>query len=488
MPDYVDVVRLDVRAERRPTLSVPNLVSVYEGQTVSFDITVNTGYPVLDDLRHQLLDSQGVVTEGGSNPDVQYTEPNWDNQNANTVVTIPISVVAPTLPGDSPTFVDWFIDFDIIAGSFAFQASTRVRVYQSVTASISFPENLSAYELTDFSNSELMYNAGSPVATQIRHSFHSSLSNARSGSNPITSNRPGVSINPTTQELANLAGQAIRNRSGTLRYNTALPSVSSDTRWYGRLEIVQNGVVVDSTAYTLTILNAVQPSISVVNGIGVEGTRAVFPMLYTSGAPFADRFNLVGFYNTQQDAQNNRNRLTSADGIPSNVLWGPTTPAHSTGQQSGALYMDLPYVSADKTIWALARLERDTGEGSSEFFQTTFYITIQNRVPAQIDVQEYISMDEDSTTMIMFTYTRGVPAARGYGVSIHESESDANNNRNPVMDSDDPRITLSAYDNTGSQTAQKTGTATIVAPDIGDNDRSWYPRFYMDQDIITPDP
>lgn len=488
MPDYVDVVRLDVRAERRPTLSVPNLVSVYEGQTVSFDITVNTGYPVLDDLRHQLLDGQGVVTEGGSNPDVQYTEPNWDNQNANTVVTIPISVVAPTLPGDSPTFVDWFIDFTVVAGSFALQLSTRLRVYQSVTASISFPENLSAYELTDFSNSQLMYNAGSPVATEIRHSFHNSLSNARSGSNPITSNRPSVSINPTTNELANLADQPIRNRSGTLRYNTALPSVSSDTRWYGRLEIVQNGSVVDWTAYTLTILNAVQPSLSVVNGIGVEGTRAVFPTYYTSGAPFADRFNLVGFYNSQQDAQNNRNRLSSSAGIPTDIVWEPSTPAEQTGQLTGRLLMNLPYITADKTIWALARLERDTGEGSSEFFQTTFYITIQNRVPAQIDVQEVITMDEEETMMIMFTYTRGVPPARDYGVSIHESQSDANNNRNPVMDSDDPRITLSEYDNTGSQTAQKTGTATIVTPDIGTSDRSWYPRFYMDQDEITPDP
>ena len=489
MPDYVDVVRLDVRANRAPTISAPSLVTVHEGQSTLFDIQINTGYPSATSLSFSLRNANNnPVSQGESNPTITAIDTFSEAYGDNVQAGLTHRVNAPTLPGDTPLYVDWLVTFTITSSEGSDTATTRIRVYQSVPATISFPENVSAYEQTEFSSSDLMYNAGSPVATEIRHSFHNSLADARSGVNPVTSGRPSVTIRPTSQELANLRGQTIRERNGTLAYDSALPAVSNDTRWYGRLEIVQNGAVVDSTAYTLTILNAVQPSLSVTSGFGIEGTRAVFPVLYNAGAPFADRFNIVGFYSSQSDAQNNRNRLTSADGIPTNIVWTPTTPSHETRQLTGSVYMTLPYVSADKRLWVLARIERD-GEGSAvNYWQATFYIDVLNRVPAQINVQEIITMDEESTMMVQYTYTRGVPAARGFGVSVHESEADANANRNPVMDTDDPRITLSDYDNTGSYTAQKTGTATIVTPDIGNSDRRWYPRFYMDQDEITPDP
>ena len=496
MPDYYDAATLIVIADRPATISAPAFVSVVEGGTVTYDVVVYTGWPLIDNIvtfGEVLKDAGGtVVTEGGLNPTVNIPQyPLGITTISTTTYTFTVTVIAPTLPGDSPSSVDWLIEFPIVQEGVRTTATTRLRVTQSVPATINFPENVSAYEQTEFSSSELMYNAGSPVATEIRHSFHNSLADARAGRNPVTSNRPSATIRPTSQELSNLAGQPIRERDGTLAYGSALPAVSGDTQWYGRLEIVQNGAVADSTAYTLSILNAVRPSLSIVSGVGIEGTRAVFPMLYNAGAPFADRFNLVGFYNSQQDAQNNRNRLTSADGIPTDILWAPTTPTQRTGQLSGLLYMQLPYVTADKTIWALARLERDGEGGAVEFFQTTFYMEILDRVPPTIDVQEYISMQEESTLRIMFTYTRGNPPASGYGVTLHETVQDAENNRNPVMDADDPRITLSPYDNTGSYTAEKTGTATIVAPDVelvDGADPRWYPRFYMIADVLTPDP
>ncbi|MCY3739910.1 MAG: hypothetical protein OXH00_02700 [Candidatus Poribacteria bacterium] len=491
MPDYVDVVRLDVRANRVPTVSVPSLVTLHEGQNTLFDVSINTGYPRATSLTFSLRNANNnPVSQGGSNPTITAIDTLSEVDGDNVQAGLTHRVNAPTLPGDSPVYVDWLVTFTITSSEGSDTATTRIRVYQSVAATLSFPENVSAYEQTDFSSSDLMYNAGSPVATEIRHSFHNSLADARSGANPRTSGRPSVSISPTSQALANLAGQSIRVRNGTLNYGSALPAVSGDTRWYGRLEIVQNGSVVDSTAYTLTILNAVTPSLVITSGFAIEGTRAITPITYTAGAPYADRFSIVGFYNSQSDAQNNRNRLTSADGIPSAIQWAPATPSEATGTQHGFLYYTLPYVSADKRLWGLARIERDREDGQQgvDYWQTTFYVDVLNRVPAEIDVQEIITMDEESTMMVMFTYTRGVPAARGFGVSIHESQSDADNNRNAVMDTDDPRITLSDYDNTGSQTAQKTGTATIVTPDIGNRDRSWYPRFYMDADVIPPDP
>lgn len=489
MPDYVDVVRLDVRARRAPTVSAPDTVTVYEGRSISFDVSVNVGYPVITDFAHVLESNQReTVSEGGNNPDISYTERTWSSWPANSGGAQPVTVQAPTLPGSNPVYTDWYVIFTVTSAFGSASATTRIRVYQSVAATISIPENLSGYENTPFNENGMMYNAGSPLATEIRHSFHSSLANARADTGLVTSGRPNILITPTPAILEQLADAVIRERQGNMVYLSNLPAVSQDTRWYGRLEIVQDGAVADFAVYTLTILNAVNPSVRITNIEGIEGTPVVAIMSYVSGAPYADRFSHVGFYNSQADAVANRNRLTTSDGIPSNVSFSPATPAERTGMLSGTLQMTLPYVTANKRLWGLVRIERDEGDGRTLYWQTTYSIYILNRVPAQIDVQEIITMDEESTMMIMFTYTRGVPAARGFGVSIHESQSDANNNRNPVMDSDDPRITLSAYDNTGSQTAQKTGTATIVTPDIGNTDRRWYPRFYMDQDTIPADP
>ena len=490
MPDYVDVVRLDVRANRAPEVYAPSMVTLHEGQSLEFNVSVVVGYPVMNDFSHVLQNNQrNAVSEGGSNPDINYTERTWSTWPANSGGLQPVTVVAPTLPGTSPVYVDWYVVFTVTSSYGSATSTTRIRVYQSVTASISIAQSHSAYEMTNFS-APIMYNAGSPLATEIRHSFHNSLSDANNDRNPITSGRPNVNVAPTSSELSGLSGQAIRERDGSISYGTSLPAVTSNTNWYGRVEIVQGGSVVDYATYTLTILNTITPTIRITNGAGIEGYRVFTPVTYNAGAPYANQFNHVGFYNSQSDAQNNRNRLTSSDGIPSNLVWAPLSPAARTGSQTGVLQMDLPYVNADKRIWGLARISRDNGDGSVQHWQTTYYIDILNRVPAQIDVQEIITMDENSTMMIMFTYTRGVPAARGFGVSIHESQSDADNNRNPVMESDDPRITLSTYDNTGGYTAQKTGTATIVAPNTPDSPlvHRWYPRFYMDQDRITADP
>jgi len=490
MPDYVDVTRLIVRANRVPTLSVPSIVNLYEGQNTIFDVQVNTGYPAATSLTYQLRNaSNQVVSEGGSNPDITVIDDfaGPPPLGANQYASLTHRVTAPTLPGSSPNYVDWLLVFTITSTEGTARGTVRIRVNQSVAATISIAGNHSAYEMTNF-QVPIMYNAGSPVATQIRHSFHNSLSDARADRNPRTSGRPNVNVSPTSSELSALSSQSIRERSGSISYGSALPAVSQDTRWYGRVEIVQNGSVVDFDTYTLLIRNAVAPSISIGSGSGIEGTRGVTNVYYVSGAPFATRFELVGFYNSQSDAQNNRNRLTTANGIPSNIVWDPASPQQLTGNLNGFLRFTLPYVNADKRIWGLARISRrnlaDTGW---EHWQGTFYIDILNRVPATIDVQEVTTMDEEDTMMITGEYTRGVPPARGFGVSIHDTQADANANRNPVMDSHDPRITLSAYDNTGSYTATKQFTITINTPDIS-ADRSWYPRYYMDQDTITPDP
>ena len=488
MPDYVDVNRLIVRANRAPEVYAPSQVTVYEGRTVNFNVSVTVGYPIMNNFSHVLQNNaRNPVSEGGSNPDVQYTELDWSTFPANAGGLQPVRVVAPTLPGNSPLYVDYYVVFTVTSTFGTDTSTTRVRVSQSVTASISIAQNHSAYEMTSFS-APIMYNAGSPVSAQIRHSFHNSLSDANAGRNARTSGRPDVTISPSQSQLSALSGQSVRDRDGTITYDSDLPAVTSDTNWYGRVEIVQNGNVVDSATYTLTIRNAVSPTINISSGEAIEGHYLNVPFNYTAGAPYANQFSHVGFYNSQNDAQNNRNRLTSADRIPSSIVFSPTSPGQRTGLQSGSIRMLLPYVDADKRIYGLVRISRDDGEGNVLNWQGTYYIDILNRVPAQIDIQEVITMDEESTLMVMFSYTRGVPAARGYGVSVHESQSDADNDRNPVMDSDDPRITLSAYDNSGGYTSQKSGVATIVTPDIGSSDRSWYPRFEMDQDTITPDP
>lgn len=486
----VDVVRLDVRAYRAPQVYAPATVTIYEGRSVDISVSVVVGYPNAHDFLHALQDDErDAVAEGGSNPDISYTEWDWQTWPADSGGVQTVTIQAPTLPGNSPLYVDWYVIFTLVSSHGIASSTTRIRVYQNVASTISFPENVSAYEGTVFSSNALMYNAGSPLATTIRHSFHNSIADARADRNPVSSGRPSVVITPTDTQLAALSSSPISERTGSLRYGSALPAVSADTRWYGRLEIVQNGSVVDYAAYTLLIQNAVQPSISVTNIQGMEGQQVSTPFTYNAGAPYATQFVHVGFYSSLSDAQSNRNRLTSSDGIPSSISFTPSAPAARAGNQSGTLRMTLPYVTADKRIWGLVRIQRrNAADNGWDFWQGIYRVDISNRVVATIDVQEVITMNEESTMMIMFNYTNGNPKATGHGVSIHESEADANANRNPVMASDDPRITLSAHDASGDGTTQKTGTATIVTPDIGNNNRTWWPRFYMQQEAITPDP
>lgn len=491
MPDIVDVVRLDVRANRAPTITGPQTVTTYEGQAVSIGLTVTVGYPRITDFSHQLQDaSRADVSEGSGNPTIGYTELTWSRLSPDTPAAQNLAVGAPTLAGDSPLYVDWFIVFTVTSTFGTDSHTVRLRVYQEVAATVSFPEVITAYEGTNFHSDALMFNAGSPLADRITHAFYGSTGDAGSKRNPITSGRPTVIINPTEAGLDDLAGAAIRERQGSITYGSALPNVNADTDWYGRIDIEQTAVGGnlrrDYAIYQLRILNAVAPTLTIPNFEGIEGQTVSETIMYISGAPYVDRFAHVGFYASQADAQNDRNKLTRANGIPRDVTFSPATPAERTGSQTGALSMRLPYVTADKTVFGVARLERDRDGGGTDYWRAIYDVRILNRVPAQIDVQEIITMDEQQTMMIMFTYTRGVPSARGYSVSIHDSFFDAENDRNPVMAADDPRITLSAYDNTGSMTAQKTGTATIVSPDIS-VDTMWWPRFEMDQDAIGPD-
>lgn len=239
--------------------------------------------------------------------------------------------------------------------------------------------------------------------------------------------------------------------------------------------------------YHLSILNRQDPSITVVSVYGIEGSEQETTLVYISGAPPSDRFSHVGFYASQSDAQANRNRLTSADGIPTTIVFDPVRPSLLTGTRHGTLTMTLPYVSADKRIWGLVRIERDRDGGGTDFWQVAYPIDILNRVPATIDVQEVTTMEEQETLTITGEYTLGMPIATGYGVSIHDSQADANANRNPVMAADDPRISLSDFDVSGNHRATKQFSIEIVSPDVS-ADTTWWPRYFMEQDEITPDP
>lgn len=484
MPDYVDVTRLNVRADRPATISAPGLITVYEGQQTSFDLMLNTGSPAATSLTIVLRSNTGPVSEGGSNPDLDYTISLPSTRNVSQSVRV--SVTAPTLAGDSPHYRDWFVWSEITNDSGTRRAITVIRVYQSIAATIDIAASHSAYEETAFSADFTYYN-GSPGATEIRHSFHESLSDAINDRNARTSGRPGVTIAPTPSQLSGFAQTAPRTRTGRLTYQSDLPAVSNDTDWFARLEIVQDGSVVDSTVYHLSILNREDPSITVVSVYGIEGSEQETTFAYISGAPPSDRLSHVGFYESQSDAQANRNRLTSDDGIPSNVVFDPTGPSPLTGTQHGTLTMTLPYVDADKRIWGLVRIERDRDGGGTDFWQAAYQIDILNRVPATIDVQEVTTMEEQETLMIMGEYTLGMPIARGYGVSIHDSQADAENDRNPVMASDDPRISLSDFDDSGNHRATKQFSIEIVSPDVS-ADTTWWPRYFMEQDEITPDP
>ncbi|MXV76535.1 hypothetical protein F4Z99_19980, partial [Candidatus Poribacteria bacterium] len=276
MPNYVDVVRLEVRAFQPPEIYAPASITLYEGQSLEINVSVVVGYPIITDFSHQLQSDAGLpVAEGQSNPSISYTELDWNTFPANAGGLQPVTIQAPTLDGDSPLYREWRVVFTVASSVGTRTATTRIFVYQSVPATIEIA-NYAVYELTNF-YATLDYNAGSPLATTIRHKFYASAADAEADRNPITSGRGNpVSITPSDAQLAALSGQPIRERSGTLAYGPALPAVTAETIWYGRVEIIQNGRVADYDTYTLRILNSVAPSIEVTGFTGnVEKIRVV---------------------------------------------------------------------------------------------------------------------------------------------------------------------------------------------------------------------
>lgn len=463
MPNRRDIVTLNVRADTAPTISGTSNIVDFERRTVTATFQINTGRPVSNTLTISFHTSaadaranRNRITTGAKPSSV--TPQNSDFltdgiARPGTNYTVPVRMTLPEISGENELTV--YMRTQVSGGYGSAYHVTTIRVKQDIAASISIASSFTHYEDTDITL-PFQVHVGSPLADRLVHTWHNSAADAASGANPITSGRPSVSA---TQYFF----APPYSRTWELYMRT--PAVTQAVTFYGRLSLRQtraDGSTVEHVAtYQLRIENNLVPSMQIPNITGIEGASVEVSTTHVSGSPYADRFS-IAWYRTQADAYSGANRLTS--GIPTNVVFSPATPRQSAGTHAGTLRMTLPLVSSDTRLYA--RVNIHTGSVSQPAY---FSVLVLDRIPATINFQSTVNIDERGMMTISGTYTRGVPAATQITATAYANEADARARRNPLGSGDvRPTIVMNPTvpDASGSPTAQKTVTMQITAPEV----------------------
>lgn len=491
----VDTGLINVLADTAPTVTLPDNYTVIEGGRASITATTNSGRPAANRISYafysSLANAQSETNpfSGGSAITATITPALTSSEVTDTEITI--TFTSPYI--GSATAVEEFIylrvDLAITGQSDAARNMSghdimAIRVVNALTASVSIAATFTHYEVTAV-NIPFTFWHGSPVATEFRHSFHPTPTDATNDTNEYTTNVPTATFTHTSFE--DLQERAIVvTESGTINYTT--PAVTADTTYYARLEIIQNGVVAGFATYSILVENSIDPSIvSVGNLAVVEGglTRTLY-FTYTSGAPYADLF-VVTLHSTRDDATNGVNALTTD--VPT-IQWSYAprngVPNQSAGTHNGHVNLRyIPYVDADRTIYI--RLE--IRQGSSVWYRVA-ELLIYNRVLSTIDMPEVINVPERGTLTVTGTYQTGIPTGQALGYRVYPTETDAENSTNELTGENQPltivmnptRPAIGGHPNT-----IRTVSATITAPEVSRNE-DFGIRWYITQNEITPDP
>ena len=502
-----DVILVNVLADKAPTVMFPVSITLYEGTTRSVTGVVNSGRPVADSFTVEIYDTyidwlnrQNRLTSG-TVPTVEIDSNTPLPTTSDTRAEITLNVTAPLLSGQQNKVywcrIRYAITDDGDRNSFGEQSTFYISVLQGIVASVSIAATHPVYENADI---ELSYNLGlgSPIASEVRHSWHNSLSDAMSGDDPVTAGRPVVT-NSWTRELLQAEAETYqfdRARTGTLSMRT--PAVTERQMFYGRLEVLQTSQgdnterVVDSAAYTLVIENNQVTSAMIGNHTAIEGSPIAIAFMYVGGAPRPDSWG-IRFASSLENAQNGVYLGSNDDLNPHTIAIVPHRPNGGALTRRAEVQMTLPYVDQDEVIWADFRINAVNPQTNDPVVTHVYFmITILNRVRAHIEFAEMISLDERGTKMLMGWYTRGIPAATAIGVSVHPSFDDAANNRNRLsgtLAEGVPEVTISPTtpDTSGLPTDRKTVTLTFVAPDEDANE-DYGLLVYITQDVFAPDP
>lgn len=462
MPNRRDIVTLNVRADRAPTISGTSNIVDFERRTVTATFQINTGRPVSNTLTISFHTSasdaranRNRITTGSKPSSVTAQNSDFLTDGIarpGTNYTVPVRMTLPDISGENELTV--YMRTQVSGGHGSAYHVTTIRVKQDITASISIAASFTHFEGTDITLPFNVY-LGAPVADRITHTWHNSASDAASGSNPISTNRPTVTISLTLRAPP-------YQRNGTLSLRT--PVVTRVQTYYGRLVLRQptatGGTRTLVATYQLRVENNLVPDMTIPDMTGIEGQQITIPYTQVSGSPYATHYS-IAWYRSQADAYASRNRLTS--GIPTNVTFYPAAPRQAAGTHSGTLTMTLPLVSADTRLYARVGIWT-INVAEVEYFS----VLVLDRIPATINFQSTVNIDERGMMTISGTYTRGVPAATQITATPYANEADARARRNPLTSGPRPTIVMNPTvpDASGSPTAQKTVTMQITAPEV----------------------
>lgn len=468
-----------------PSLSMPTTYSVYENRAASVSITINSGRPVANAITAAIY---------GSREDAE--------SETDPIATIPITLTG-TLPTVSASTGNLSADFTaptiatsdrrdsyflrvnlsvtgqtIATRNVSVHAMTEVLVINSIAATLSAPAIYNVYGNQNV-NLQFTFNPGSPTATAIRMSWHSSLANAATDTDELTTNVPTVTLShPSFSDLD--AEATVSDQTGTLNFMTS--TVESEMTLYGRIEIEQDGSVVAFDTFRVIIAVSTSSSISVPNLIGVEGETITATITYESGVPSADSFG-HSFHASQTDATSGENERTT--NVPTAVTFNPTTPASGSSLQTATLSLQLPYVAQDRTIYIRVEIL----QGTRTWYETAS-ILIQNRFQSSITMPSQIEVSETESVDAVGSYIVGIPSATAFDYEVYATEENRNNQEHELIGDAQPlTIVLSpaSPDVTGDRSASKTLTATVTAPSV-EQDTTYYLNWEIVQEAIPADP
>jgi len=483
-----DQSQVNVLADTAPTISIASSQDVFENRNVSIVATVNTGRPVANSMRARFFatraDAEAEANElSGADAITTSISPGLPT-TPNTNFDATLAYTTPDVSGTNRQDT-YFLRVDVsITGQGSRNASThaivQVNVMNSIAAEIDVGSTFSTYEAV-LANINFTFNPGSPTATEIRHSWHSSAAAATADTGEVTTNVPAVTLTHTA--FSTLATRtSIATESGTISFMT--PSVTSARTLYGRIEIVQDGAVVDFATYSLAVANNQVSSITAGNIRMRETEVGTVPLTYVTGQPAADTF-AMSVHETLADAQAGTNALVDGE-IPTLHSFTPSAPAAGTGTQTGSLRLRGPTLrSGNRTVFVRVEIR----QGIHTWYDVA-EVTLVDRVRASIDMPEVINIDESASVDAVGTYVTGEHTATAFGYRVYANSSDATNNENELTGGSQPltiALTPSRPDPSGDRAAAKTLTARITAPAVT-RDEDYFVVWSITQHNFPEDP
>lgn len=507
-----DVLVANIVANEPPTIIAPQFRTAYEDMDIVLVSSAYNGRPAatfLDVTVHAThLDAiaNRNPVERADNAEVLEITQVFSNAFINTAgmrVPITANINVPMIAGTAPKYwyLRWVIgypdDADNLDTDRPFAVGVTIfKILQSIRASIMIASSFTREETTDIT---LLYeyNIGSPKATQVVHSWHNSLADARSGANRVIANRPDVTVSPTPTGLSEYDIDSGRlDRAGLLTMRT--PAVTNRTELYGRVEIWQppldnpaaDPVMVGSDAYTLIVTNRSMPMLAVEHVRDIEGSRPTVMLRYVGENIPGDRWE-INYAESRQRAIDERWLADNDPRRPTNVTYQHATPRIGPNERSINMHMRLPYVDRNETIWARLRMVVVNPVDQSESYTDAYFrIVIRDRVEACVELGPDVTFDEETEDYeVMCWYNEGLPPAQNMDVTVHADEANAEADTNPLTGENQLTARLSVTNITAidNPTARQPFTLYLSSPDITLNE-DWGVRVDINQSGYGPDP